>query len=211
VAELKAASKKCGASFNDFMMAMISVALYRFFEQRGKTERRVRISIPVSFRKNAKSAEDLDLMNDIAPLFIDLNLNPDFETSLAQVRASTQSIRRSFTPYATYYTVKILAKIPMLLYLWVSNYTTTKVTIVFSNVAGPKIPLVYDGFTCKKIGFLLPALGEISCGLSLISMADKLKVGMLTDKNVLNDPAEIVNLLDGVRREVIDKFKDHIE
>lgn len=54
--ELKAASKKCKASFNDFMMAMISVALYRFFEQRGKIERRVRISIPVSFRKNAKTA-----------------------------------------------------------------------------------------------------------------------------------------------------------
>ena len=99
----------------------------------------------------------------------------------------------------------------MLLYLWVSNYTTTKVTIVFSNVAGPKKPLVYDGFSCKKIGFLLPAWGEVSCGLSLISMGDKMKVGMLTDKNVLKEPAEIVNLLDDVRREVIAKLKDHIE
>jgi NRPS condensation-like uncharacterized protein len=94
VTEIKAASKKCGASFNDFMMAMISVALYRFFEQHGKKENRIRISIPVSFRKNAKSAEALDLMNDIAPLFIDLNLNPNFEVALAQVRANTMSIRR---------------------------------------------------------------------------------------------------------------------
>jgi hypothetical protein len=38
-----------------------------------------------------------------------------------------------------------------------------------------------------------------------------MKVGMLTDKNVLKEPAEIVNLLDDVRREVIAKLKDHIE
>jgi NRPS condensation-like uncharacterized protein len=94
VTEIKAASKKNGASFNDFMMAMISVALYRFFEQRGRIENRIRISIPVSFRKNAKSAEALGLMNDIAPLFIDLNLHPVFENALTQVRANTAAIRR---------------------------------------------------------------------------------------------------------------------
>jgi NRPS condensation-like uncharacterized protein len=52
--EIKSAAKKSGSSFNDFMIAMISVTLYRFFEKRGKTEDQVRISIPVSFRKNAK-------------------------------------------------------------------------------------------------------------------------------------------------------------
>jgi hypothetical protein len=31
VKELKSAAKKYGAGFNDFMMAMISVSLYRFF------------------------------------------------------------------------------------------------------------------------------------------------------------------------------------
>jgi len=35
------------------------------------------------------------------------------------------------------------------------------------------------------MAFLLPAFGDVSCGLSLISIGNKLKVGMLTDKNIL--------------------------
>lgn len=120
-------------------------------------------------------------------------------------------MRNSFKPYALYYLTKLMAKVPMSVYLWVSNYTTRKITIVFSNVAGPKTPIVYDGFKCNKLAFLLPALGEVSCGLSLISIGDKLKVGLLTDKMILNDPKELINILEDVRHEVLDKVKNHLE
>lgn len=72
VQELKTASKKYGAGFNDFMMAMISVAMYRFYVLKGRPQRRVRLGLPASFRKLTETAETLDLSNDLAPLFIEL-------------------------------------------------------------------------------------------------------------------------------------------
>jgi hypothetical protein len=112
-------------------------------------------------------------------------------------------MRNSLKPYGLYYLTKLMAKVPMSIYLWVSNYTTRKITIVFSNVAGPKTPIVYDGFQCTKMAFLLPAFGDVSCGLSLISIGDKLKVGMLTDKHILDQPKELIDILDEVRMEVL--------
>ena len=82
VGELKAASKKYQASFNDFMMAIISVALHRYFESRGRTENRICISVPVSMRRTHKKVEDLNLMNDVAPLVFEFELHEDFKEAL---------------------------------------------------------------------------------------------------------------------------------
>lgn len=206
VGELKAAAKKHQASFNDFIMAMISVAVHRYFETRGRAESRICISVPVSMRKTHKKVEDLNLMNDVAPLVFEFDLHGDFEQALSLVKATTSAIRNSYISYATYFGAKVMGLLPMILVLPVSNYISKRVTIVFSNVAGPKRPLVYDGFKCKKLAFLLPALGEISCGLSLISIDNKLKVGLLTDRNILEEPAELIQLLDCVRREVLNIY-----
>lgn len=184
-------------------MAMISVSLYRFFEERGRTQHRVRLGLPASFRKVSKTAESLNLSNDLCPLFIELDLSPNFEYSLGRVRAHSRRLKSSLKPYGLYYLTKLMAKVPMSIYLWVSNYTTRKITVVFSNVAGPKTPIIYDGFKCTKMAFLLPALGDVSCGLSLISIGDKLKVGLLTDKVILDNPKELIDILDQVRKDVL--------
>jgi diacylglycerol O-acyltransferase len=205
VSELKVAAKKYKVTFNDFMMAMISVAIHRYFERKGRTENRICLSVPVSMRKTHKKVEELDLMNDVAPLVFEFDLHSEFEKALDLVKETTGAIRNSYIIYATYYGAKLMGLLPMILVLPVSNYISKRVTIVFSNVAGPKRPLVYDGFKCKKLAFLLPALGEISCGLSLISIDNKLKVGLLTDKNILEEPAEVIKLLDDVRREILNK------
>jgi len=71
-------------------------------------------------------------------------------------------------------------------------------TIIFSNVAGPKTPIIYEGSFCRKMAFLLPSLGKISCGLSLLSTASCMKIGFLTDKNICEDPQVFVDILEEI-------------
>ena len=91
----------------------------------------------------------------------------------------------------------------MFIYLKISNMTTEKITVVFSNVAGPKTPIEYEGKRCHKMAFLLPALGKISCGLSLLTTGNTMKMGLLCDENVCAEPQVLVRLLEETLREIL--------
>lgn len=142
-------------------------------------------------------------MNDMAALPLQISLVSDFKQALARVQATTRALRNSTTPFTTYHGYKIIGLLPMVLVVAFTNFASRKVTLVFSNVAGPKQPLDYGGYTCKKFAFLLPAMGEISCGLSLLSIGDQLKVGLLTDKNILSEPKEVIDILTCVKNQVV--------
>ena len=114
-------------------------------------------------------------------------------------------MRRSQRPYGIYYLSKLMTKIPFFIYLLLSNDTTEKMTMLFSNVAGPKTPIIYEGMECRKMAFLLPSLGKISCGLSLLSIGNCMKIGLLTDKHICEEPQVFVDLLESILREEVER------
>lgn len=77
--ELKETAKKYGTSFNEFTMALLSVSLKRFYEKKNKPERQIRLGMPASFRKVAKTAEKLDIGNDVSVFFVDLVLHSEIK------------------------------------------------------------------------------------------------------------------------------------
>lgn len=198
-ADIKMCAKKYGCSFNDIIMAMISVSLHRYFIKRNEPQNQVRMGLPASFRKVPKTAEALELNNDIALFFIDLALHPEIEDGLKSVQTEIRKFRTNFKPFAVYYMVKFFIKVPLIIYLWLSDIATTKISITLSNVAGPKTPLIYDGVKCGKIVFFLPFIGKYTCGLSIISVTNKVKAGFITDKTIMDDPDEFMEIFDQVK------------
>ena len=119
-------------------------------------------------------------------------------------------MRRSQRPYGIYYLSKLMTKIPFFIYLLLSNDTTEKMTMLFSNVAGPKTPIIYEGMECRKMCFLLPSLGKISCGLSLLSIGKCMKIGLLTDKHICEEPQVFVDLLESILREEVERDNQEV-
>ena len=78
VNDLKAVAKKNGASVNDLVMAMLAMSLHKYFKSKGKPEDSVTLGLPASFKKAAKTADQLKLINDLCPLFIELTLTDNF-------------------------------------------------------------------------------------------------------------------------------------
>ena len=85
-------------------------------------------------------------------------------------------MKNSFRPFALYYLTKIMAKLPMCVYLGISQYISKKITMSLSNVAGPKTPLVYEGIECRKMAGLPPVIGFTPCGISIISIGENVKI-----------------------------------
>ena len=67
-------------------MALLCTTMYKYFESKGKIETEITLGLPVSFRKVAKTADALDLSNDLSPFFYDLQLTDDFEVAIQKIK-----------------------------------------------------------------------------------------------------------------------------
>ena len=124
----------------------------------------------------------------MSPLFIYLTISENINEVLESIKEQTGHLKRSFRPFALYYLAKIVGQMPPLIFTMVANHASGQTTATFSNVAGPKTPLNYMGKECKKMAVLPPGAGLISCGISIISIGDTVKISMLVDEAICDNP-----------------------
>ena len=98
---------------------------------------------------------------------------------------------------------KIIGNLPPIMFTLAANHASGQTTATFSNVAGPKTPLNYQGKLCKKMAVLPPGAGLISCGISIISIGETVKIAMLVDSAICDNPEEILDLITETRKEIL--------
>src|SRR5690606_18059693 len=67
-----------------------------------------------------------------------------------------------------------------------------KATVVLTNVPGPPIPLYLGGQQIKEIMFWVPQAGRLGIGISILSYAGKVYLGVATDAELVPDPEAIL-------------------
>jgi diacylglycerol O-acyltransferase len=78
-------------------------------------------------------------------------------------------------------------------------FFANKASGVLTNVPGPRKPLFLAGNKIKTMMFWVPRTGKIRLGISLISYAGKVTLGIVSDEELLPDPEA---LLDGAVEEL---------
>jgi diacylglycerol O-acyltransferase / wax synthase len=68
-----------------------------------------------------------------------------------------------------------------------------KATAVLTNVPGPRFPLYLAGQRIRSMMVWVPQSGRLSLGLSIISYANKVFVGICADANLVPDPNSITD------------------
>lgn len=74
----------------------------------------------------------------------------------------------------------------------------SKATAVLTNVPGPREPLYLAGRKLNRIMFWVPQSGRLGMGISILSYAGGVMLGVTTDEGLVPDPERIV---DGFRTE----------
>ncbi len=69
---------------------------------------------------------------------------------------------------------------------------STKATAVLTNVPGPPIPLYLAGQPIETIMFWVPQSGRLGLGISILSYAGNVYVGLATDAGLVPEPDEIL-------------------
>jgi len=68
-----------------------------------------------------------------------------------------------------------------------------------TNVVGPRQPIAIAGAPLREAMFWVPSAGRLALGVSLLSYADKVWMGLQCDAGLIPDPAGV---LDGFAAEV---------
>jgi hypothetical protein len=72
---------------------------------------------------------------------------------------------------------------------------SAKASLVVSNLPGPREQLYMEGAPVTQLLFWVPQAGSIGVGVSILTYRDQLQFGVIADRNLIPEPAELVEQL----------------
>lgn len=191
LARLRAAAHARNATVNDVLMAAIAGALRRLLEARAEVpaDLTVRAVVPVDLRGGA----DLELGNRFGLVFVELPVGvADRAQRFSRVQRATNAVKRSPEAVATYELLEVVGHAGAAVEEAMVDLFGTKASLVVTNVPGPKERLTLAGKTIESIMVWVPQSGRLGLGVSLLSYAGEVRIGVGADAGVVPDPGAFV-------------------
>lgn len=191
VASVKELCEYYRCTINDVLIAAVSGALRKYLLERGDDldDAEVRVSIPVNVRPLSM---DVELGNQFSLVILSLPVSMDDPVRrLRETRKRMRSIKESAEAFVGYQAMKIMGIPPQSLSRMGARFFASKFTGVLSNVPGPRQPLYFTDKMIKNIMFWVPRSGDVAIGISIISYAGNVSLGIATDTRVASDPEKI--------------------
>ena len=192
LAVVKQAKDRLGATVNDVLMASVSGALCRYLERSaGQVLQRLLISMPVNVRP---ADEPLTLENRFAavPLELPAGILP-IEERVRAVKARMDDLKHSVVPIVVYGLQRaLLTVLPQGVSRGLIDFLANKCTAVVTNVPGPQRGITLAGRQVRSMMFWVPQRADIGLGISILSFAGKVQVGVLADTTLVPDPNDLV-------------------
>lgn len=188
---VKAAKNRLHATVNDVLMAAVSGAISRYLLQHaGQSIQRVRVSMPVNVRR---PDEPLTLENKFAAVPLELPAGiPELADRVAQVKRRMDELKRSAAPIVVYAIQRaLLALLPQAVSRWLIDFLANKCTAVVTNVPGPQRDLTLAGRRVRNMMFWVPQRANIGLGISVLSFAGKVQVGVIVDARLVADARDL--------------------
>ena len=190
--EINAIRQGLGGTVNDILTNAVAGGLRRYLEARGELQNRlnVRAVVPVSLRPLEEMSS---LGNQFGLVFLSLPVGiSDTRERLGEVRRRMGKLKRSFEPVVAMQIMAALGVSPKRIQDLVVRIFGTKGTAVLTNVPGPKRRLFLAGKPMRSFLFWVPQAARLGMGLSILSYAGEVRIGVATDAGLVPDPEGLV-------------------
>ena len=190
--QVKAVGRVLGCSVNDMLLSAVAGALRGYLVTRGDaaTGTEIRALVPVNLRE--PSCKD-SLGNHFG--LVALELPVGIENPLARLhatRARMEALKGSYQAPVTYSVLGLVGMMPKFVQQQVLDMLASKATAVMTNVPGSQQARYLAGVKLKEQMFWVPQSGNIGIGVSVLSYDGQVQFGLITDKNIVDDPEQIV-------------------
>jgi len=190
--DFKRIGRATGSTVNDVLMAALAGALRRYLLEHGEVGRRMDIRgvVPVNLRPLDRAHE---LGNWFGLVFLQLPLGLDSPRArLLEVRRRMGLLKKSPGAAAIFELLWMMGLAPRPLFDVILDLFATKATAVVTNVVGPREEISILGSRLRQAMFWVPCAGHLGLGISLLSYAGQVWVGIQTDAGLVPDPERIV-------------------
>ena len=192
LSEIKAVGHATDAKVNDVLMAAATGAIRRYLVARGEKVRgvEVRAAVPVNVRPLEKAFE---LGNAFSLVFALLPVGVvDPIERLRILKERMDALKDSQEPAVVYGILQSIGRAPDWGHQFVVDLFSSKASAVMTNVPGPTEELSWAGSPIKEFMFWVPQAGDIGLGISILSYAGNVRVGISADAAYAPDPRPIV-------------------
>jgi diacylglycerol O-acyltransferase / wax synthase len=187
------AGRALHSTVNDVLLATAAGALRRYLERRGQdtTGINIRAMVPVSIRA-AKDLNKLDNQFGMVMLSLPVGVR-DPLLRLQVLKRRMDDIKDTPEALVAFGILSVIGLTPRQIGNIVVDIFASKVSAVMTNVPGPRHPIYLAGQRLDSLMFWVPRGGEIGLGLSILSYAGCVYVGIATDAGLMPDPQAIVD------------------
>jgi WS/DGAT/MGAT family acyltransferase len=199
LADVKAAGARAGGTINDVLVTAAAGALRRYLAGRGEDVigLDIRATVPVNLRPLDQAHR---LGNQFGLVFLALPLGvEDPVLRLAEVKHRMDELKSSVMPLVAFGVLTAIGYLPVPLQPLPVGFFGSKATLVLTNVPGPREPLYLAGEPMRRTMFWVPQSGRLGLGISILSYAGEVMVGVASDTGLVPDPQVIV---EGFQREL---------
>ena len=190
--DFKRVGRLTGSTVNDILMAAVGGALRRYLLERGEVDAalEVRGVIPVNLRP-PEAAHELGNRFGLAFLGLPLGQGEPLDR-LFETRRRMMAIKNTPEALVTFQILRALGLAPRHVFDLVVDLFGAKATAVVTNVIGPRVPVTMAGVPMRQCMFWVPSAGRLGLGVSLLSYAGRVHVGVQSDAGLVPDPDRIV-------------------
>lgn len=190
--EVKQLSRRLGVTINDLLLTAVTGALRRYLSKYGGSPDglSIRAVVPVNLRP---LNEPFTLGNRFGLVFLALPVGmADPAERLAALKRNMDELKSSPQALVAFTVLNALGLAsPEVEKLGVTLFAQ-KATAVMTNVPGPQKTLYLARKPIKEIMFWVPQSGRLGLGVSILSYAGQVRLGIATDAGLVSDPGRIV-------------------
>jgi diacylglycerol O-acyltransferase / wax synthase len=193
---VKAIGRATGATINDVLLAAVSGALRSYLVARGADVDglTIRAVVPVNLRPLDRPPT---LGNQFGVVFLPLPVGvPDPYDRLVELRERMDRIKGSPEALVAFGILTAFGISPEALQEIGVGMFGTKATAVMTNVPGPRETIYMAGAAASGMLFWVPQSGHLGMGVSILSYAGMVLIGVAVDCDLIPEPERIVAAFD---------------
>jgi WS/DGAT/MGAT family acyltransferase len=201
--DVKRFGKRIGATINDVLLAGVAGALRRYADGRGENVDGVdiRAVIPVNLRPDDEVG---DLGNRFGLVFLALPIGvPDRSKRMEILKQRMDALKDSTEAGVTYGILNALGMTSPEVESVAVQFFGSKATAVMTNVPGPREEIYLAGTPMKSMMFWVPQSARLGLGVSILSYAGQVRLGVATDVSLVPDPQSIIDAFQVEMKEML--------
>jgi WS/DGAT/MGAT family acyltransferase len=189
---VKAFSKSQGATINDVLLAGVTGAIRRYMLGRKADVNglNIRAVVPVNLRPES---DIVKLGNRFGLVFLALPIGiEDRRERLVELKRRMDAIKKSSEPMVIYALLNAVGLTGPKIESVALQLFGSKATAVMTNVPGPREEIYLAGKAMRSMMFWVPQSARLGLGVSILSYAGQVRLGVATDSGLVPDPHSII-------------------